>query len=66
MAYLININESQRLELLKLVKTINTNEPGENIDPITGEHPLNYWEGMLTHLPKDEAEQPGIIHGFCL
>jgi len=27
---------------------------------------LEYWPSMLANLPKDEAETPGILHGFCL
>lgn len=54
MAYTIMINEDQRIDLLEMIKKNGETEA------------LEYWEGMLSDLPKEEAESPGILHGFCL
>lgn len=27
---------------------------------------LEYWPEMLADLPREEAETPGLLHGFCL
>ncbi len=59
MAYTIQINEEQRLALQTVL---------ENAFPGTcdSDAPLAYWIDMLKSLPNDEAETPGILHGFCL
>jgi hypothetical protein len=60
MSYIINISESQRQALLHLIKTST-----DRLDFIGEDKPLEYWEDMLSDLPKQEAEHPGVIHGFC-
>jgi hypothetical protein len=59
MAYLIQINEEQRIALLELV----TNAP---VSVNGNDAPLAFWVDMLKALPTDEAAQPGAINGFCL
>lgn len=61
--YLINIDDSQRLALIKVLNSIDLKAV---VDPVTGEHPLEFWVEMLNDLPAVEEKDPGIIHGFCL
>ena len=56
-SYLIAISEEQRLALVELVRASNADRT---------DAPLEYWEAMLTGLPKEEAEAPRCVHGFCL
>lgn len=69
--YTITINEYQR-KLLLFMTQYTVAVGSDNLKIKEGE-----WEGnalaealvleeMLKNLPKDEANQPGVIHGFCL
>lgn len=55
---LIQISEAQRAALHAVL------EPMEK----RGELPpaLEFWPAMLAQLPRDEAENPGCVNGFCL
>lgn len=59
-SYTIQISESQRAALETL---LNTRE-GLAMQGVG--NPLEYWSEMVRALPNDEAESPGILHGFCL
>lgn len=59
-AYTLRISEEQRAALLALLNQHGAGTSESDADP------LCYWQSMLRQLPKDEAEQPGIMHGFCL
>lgn len=67
MSYLIEINEAQRVALLKLIA-----DNVEAVDPVVAEpdtHPLAYWISMLSDLPKVDqrtADGKQMINGFCL
>lgn len=56
-SYTITIDEDQRLALLDLITKAGADKR---------DSPLEFWKSMLTDLPKDEMETPGVIHGFCL
>lgn len=60
MKYLLMINEEQRKALLEVLTGA---EPEEHSGK---DQPLEYWVAMLEGLPKQEAESPSVIHGFCL
>jgi len=67
LSYLIQINEAQRLALIKLlaasVDKFQQPDP-DCIEPIDSEyHPLYYWHSMLGELPRVEAEHniPDIV-----
>lgn len=78
--YIIEINEEQRLALIKLFEQAEAakweNHDSESICLCDGclsdsglsdsDGPLDYWKGMLESLPVVEKESPRIIHGFCL
>lgn len=54
------IDEPQRLALLGILA-------GAKPDEFLGDGgALEYWVEMLEGLPKEEDEQPGTVHGFCL
>jgi hypothetical protein len=57
MAYKIDISEAQRVALLELVKASGADKP---------DAALEYWVAMLEELPKEETENPNVLHGFCL
>lgn len=59
-SYLIAIDESQREALAFLLAS----PAGAALVALDG--PLEYWPEMVRDLPKEEAESPGVIHGFCL
>lgn len=65
MPYQININETQRLALMELIKNSNVDET-KFIDPIHGEYALKYWLESLQDLPAIEEKHPGVLHGFCI
>jgi hypothetical protein len=51
--YTIIIDEDQRLLLIAALHALKTDDATDFID-------------MLTTLPKDESDSPGVLHGFCL
>lgn len=66
--YNIDINEEQRQFLLEAVK-IAYREKGiafdkNNTEPEFSDS-ITLLDQMLEGLPKEEAENPGITHGFC-
>lgn len=65
--YHLIINEHQRIALFEILSKIDfdTNVEERHVDN-SGEHCLSYWASMLASLPLDEAECPGVLHGFCL
>lgn len=56
-SYTISINEAQRKALLEVIHAMDADR---------ADAPLEYWVNMLSELPRNEAEHPGITHGFCL
>lgn len=56
--YNIAIDETQRLALLDALKKSSSHE-------LWGDGELSEWVDMLTNLPKEEADNPGVLHGFC-
>lgn len=57
--YHILINEEQRLALIEVI--VRTAHESAKDDMVLG-----LWIDMLCDLPKVEAEDPGILHSFCL
>jgi hypothetical protein len=57
--FTVIFSDEQRVALLAVLSAAHqggVSDPG----------PLQYWQAMLEALPADEAENPGIHHGFCL
>lgn len=59
-SYNVIIDEPQRAALLELL--VANGLGGNGADG----HALQYWQAMLMDLPAQEAETPGMGHGFCL
>lgn len=60
MEYLIQISEEQRVALLEILKAAPLSMTGVQ------DAPLEFWVEMLDALPRSEAEEPKIVHGFNL
>ena len=60
-SYDIAISEEQRVALHKILV-----DAGLTGHTFASEHPLAYWVEMLADLPKNERENPNVLHGFCL
>lgn len=56
MAYTIAINDDQRQALIDLIRPLGD---------LPDNHPLQFWNDILTNLPTQEKETPGVLHGFC-
>lgn len=73
MAYTIQIDEAQRLLLLRIFHAARSND--NLVESLTAE-PGHMWNmafeefqtfhAMLTTLPENEQDSPGVLHGFCL
>jgi hypothetical protein len=57
MTYNILINDDQRRALIYIITKTGYDNEGS---------PLEHWLDILADLPKDEAENPGFLHGLCL
>lgn len=69
-SYLIQINDAQRLALMKLlaanVQQFQQPDP-DCVDPVDSEyHPLYYWHSMLNELDPKDPDNRTMTHGFCL
>lgn len=56
----IELSEENRVRLVADLTASGLGGDEGNFDT-----PMLYWISMLNDLPTEEAENPGIIHGFC-
>ena len=64
-SYNIHINEAQRVALLEILK-LHPDAILDDLTLINDSPPLAGWDDMLSSIVDEEAESPGIVHGFCL
>lgn len=61
MAYTIMINELQRLTIIKALEKLPALEFTDEVETTVAE-----FIDLFHNLPKEEAENPRVIHGLCL
>lgn len=64
MAYNVLINETQRARIQRALELLDEREPLTGDDATDPD--LEFLLPCVRDLPKEESENPGILHGLCL